>query len=273
MSSDADPYERYAAPLTDRFTDHVLDLAGDVRGRVVCDVAGGTGLVAREAARRGARRVLGADLLDWMAARARQRNAEASLDAIRIARMDAMQLGLRDRVADLTLCQFGLMLMAEPERAARELRRVTRPGGIVVVAVWSTPDRAPAFSAFLDAVGEVVLGEPISPGHAVFRLGGEGALAALLAAAGLHAVEERRVVELDVRPSFDAYWDGMSSLVGFRAGPDPDAPVTMANRLDDDTQARIRQGTLERAAAWLRPDGSLAFPMQAVLVRAVVPSR
>ncbi|MDP8921940.1 MAG: methyltransferase domain-containing protein [Chloroflexota bacterium] len=273
MTREADTYERHAAPLTNLFTGHVLDAAGDLAGTVLIDVACGTGLVARAAARRGARRVLGVDLLDWMAARARQRAVVERLDNVSFARMDAAHLALRDAVADAALCQFGLMLMDEAEAAARELRRITRPGGKIVCAVWSTPDRAPAFADFLDAAGEVVSGEPLSPTHAIFRLGGDGVLAGLLADAGLIDVEERRIMEVDTRASPEAYWAWMSSTVGFRGGPDEEAPVTTADRLGQRIQQAIRGRTLARADCWRRPDGSLRFPMEAVVVRAVVPGQ
>ena len=271
MTREADTYERYAAPLTDLFTGHVLGAAGDLAGAVVVDVACGTGVVARAAARRGGRLVLGVDLLDWMTARARRRVLEEHQARVRIARMDAARLAVRDAVADATLCQFGLMLMGEAEAAARELRRITRPGGTIVCAVWSTPDRAPAFAELLDAAGEVLHGGPVASDHAILRLGREGTLAELLAGAGLDVVEEQRITETDVRSSLDAYWAWVASTVGFRAGRGDQAPVTTANRLDAATRAAIRGRAIERARRYQRPDGSLAFPMEAVVVRAVVP--
>ena len=271
MTREADTYERHAAPLTDLFTRHVLDAAGSLAGALVIDVACGTGVVARAAARRGAKLVLGADMLDWMAGRARDRVAEELLTNVRIARMDAARLALPDAIADVALCQFGLMLMGEADAATREMRRITRPGGTIVCAVWSTPDRAPAFAAFLDAAGEVVNGEPLSPEHPVFRLGGDGALAGLLADAGLVVDEERRILEVDIRVSAETYWTGLASVAGFRAGRGEQATVTTADRLAPAIQAAIRALTLQRVQRFQQRDGSLAFPMEAVIVRAVVP--
>jgi SAM-dependent methyltransferase len=271
MTREADTYERHAAALTGLFTGRVLDLAGDLRGRVVADVASGTGLAAREAARRGARLVVSADLLPWMTERARARAIDEALPAVKVARMDAARLGLRDAVAEVTVCQFGLMLMGEAGAAARELRRVTRPGGAVVAAVWSTPDRAPAFSVFFEAAGAATGRPDLAAEHAIFRLGGDGALASLLSAAGLAVVEEVRVEMLDARPSLDAYWRGMASVAGFKVGDGDAARVSTADRLDADTQARIRADVVERTRPFLRPDGSVAFPMEAILVRAAAP--
>ena len=273
MTREADTYERHAVPLTDLFTRHVLDAAGDLSGALVLDVACGTGVVTRAAARHGARLILGVDLLDWMVGRAREHVEAERPGNVRIARMDAARLALRDAIADATVCQFGLMLMGEADLAVRELQRITRPGGTVVCAVWSTPDRTPAFAVFLDAVGEVVNGEPLSLEHAIFRLGSEGVLADLLAGAGLVEVEERRITEVDTRASPETYWSGMASVAGFRAGRGEQATVTTADRLNPATQAAIRMLTLERVRGFQQPNGSLAFPMEAVVVRAVVPRR
>lgn len=271
MTREADTYEQHAAPLTDLFTGHVLDVAGQLAGARVIDVACGTGVVARAAARCGARFVVGVDLLDWMTERADLRAGQDGLATVRIARMDAARLALRDAVADVALCQFGLMLMGEADAAARELRRITRPGGTIACAVWSTPDRAPAFAEFLDATGEVLHSGPIASDHAILRLGREGALAGLLAGAGLVDMEERRITEVETRPSFDAYWAWMSSTVGFRAGQGDGAHVTTADRLDPRIQAAIRERTAQRTRRYRQPNGTVAFPMEAVVVRAVAP--
>ena len=52
------------------------------------------------------------------------------------ARMDAEKLELPDASFDVALCALGLMYMPHPEQAVREMRRVLRPGGRMVIAVW-----------------------------------------------------------------------------------------------------------------------------------------
>lgn len=292
MTREADTYERHAAPLTGRFTRHVLAAAGGLAGACVVDVACGTGLASREAAARGARAVVGLDLLDWMTERARLRFRERGRDAqdsderdgaaagsgkrgatgLHVARMDATRLGMRSEWADVTLCQFGLMFMAEREQAARELHRVTRPAGTVVCAVWSTPDHASQLAAFLDVAGEVVLGRPLAREHAIFGLGGDGALAELLSRAGFTDVRESRPNEIDARGGIEEYWTRMSSTVGFRVEDGPDARVATADRLPESVQREMRDRLAERVASYARPDCTLAFPMQAVIVVARRPT-
>ncbi|MES3014338.1 MAG: methyltransferase domain-containing protein, partial [Pseudomonadota bacterium] len=116
----------------------LLARAAFAPGERVLDVACGTGLVTFQAAQavgaRGA--VLGVDLSGAMVEAAQRRAAAPGAPTARIARMDAEQLDLPDAGFDVALCALGLMYLPEPERALREMRRVLRPGGRLVVAVW-----------------------------------------------------------------------------------------------------------------------------------------
>jgi SAM-dependent methyltransferase len=162
----------YQHPRID-LTARVLDLAAPARGEVVADVGCGNGAYLCELARRGfAGRVIGADLSFGMlrAARAALRQArgmaapdeadataEASSavpprGATALAGADVAALPLRDGCADLTLAMH--MLYHVPDRAAavRELRRVTRPGGRVVVGLNGS-DSLKELWALIDAAG------------------------------------------------------------------------------------------------------------------------
>ena len=46
----------------------------------------------------------------------------------------------RPRSVDGVLCRWGYMLLADPERALRETRRVLRPGGRVALAAWAAAE-------------------------------------------------------------------------------------------------------------------------------------
>ena len=109
----------------------VLDVAAPAAGEAVADIGCGNGAYLAELGRRGfAGRVLGADLSAGMLAAARGRAARAALITA-----DAGALPLRDGAADLTLAMHMLYHVPDPVPAIRELRRVTRPGGRVVVGL------------------------------------------------------------------------------------------------------------------------------------------
>jgi ubiquinone/menaquinone biosynthesis C-methylase UbiE len=110
----------------------VIDLAAPAPGETVADVGCGNGAYLAELARRGfVGRVLGLDLSPGMLAAARERSpGYAGLIAA-----DATALPLPDGSADLTLAMHMLYHVPDPLQAVRELRRVTRPGGRVVIGL------------------------------------------------------------------------------------------------------------------------------------------
>jgi SAM-dependent methyltransferase len=117
----------------------VLDVALPPDAGVVADVGCGNGVYLAELARRGyGRRLIGADLSPGMLRAARQRTRQAGRPGPALVAADATALPLRDSCADLTLAMHMLYHVPEPEVAVRELRRVTRPGGRVVVGLNGT---------------------------------------------------------------------------------------------------------------------------------------
>jgi SAM-dependent methyltransferase len=120
-------YVRSAAEFIAR-----LELARDEK---VLDVACGTGNLALPAARAGAR-VTGVDIAPNLVAQAKARASDESL-AIAFDVGDAEQLPYETNSFDTTVTMFGAMFAARPERAARELLRVTRPGGRIAMANWT----------------------------------------------------------------------------------------------------------------------------------------
>lgn len=109
----------------------VLDLATPQAGETIADIGCGNGRYLAELARRGhTGPVLGLDLSPGMLATIRERTPGAAL-----LNADAAALPLRDAAADLSLAMHMLYHVPDPRQAARELRRVTRPGGRVVVGL------------------------------------------------------------------------------------------------------------------------------------------
>ena len=116
---------------------------------------------------------------------------------------------------DVVLCREGLMFATDPGRAAREIRRVLRPGGRVAIAVWGPRERNPWLGVVFDAVA-AQLGRPVPPPGVPgpFSLSDAGGLATLLEDAGLRDVA---VGELDVplrAASFEEWWERTSALAG-----------------------------------------------------------
>jgi ubiquinone/menaquinone biosynthesis C-methylase UbiE len=134
----APSYDDAIAPIMRPFATTLLallGLTGDADRPRLLDVAAGTGVVAIEAARRGAD-VLATDFAPGMVEVMRRRFAADDLPA-RAEVMDGQDLDLDDAIFDLATSTFGLMFFADPAEGLRELHRVLRPGGQVGIATWA----------------------------------------------------------------------------------------------------------------------------------------
>jgi SAM-dependent methyltransferase len=262
------PYERYGAPLSAHLTDPLLRLAPPVVGGCALDVACGTGLVARRVAPVVGPNgwTLGADLSPAMVQAARIRAAEAGLPAVAFAAMDAQHLALVGASVDVAYCQLGLMLMAEPARAAAELARVVRPGGRIAAAVWGAPDRVAPFASYLAAVQAAVPGTRPPEAHPVFRLGAPGALAALLRDAGLTVERDERPTVVHRYADAAEYWTWASTVVGFPVDAADGPAMRLLGAFPAGVQAAVRADVLARLARYQQPDGTLALSAEGVLV-------
>jgi SAM-dependent methyltransferase len=101
----------------------------------VLDVAAGNGNATLAAARRGCE-VMATDYVDALLDGARRR-AEADGLAIATRQADAEDLPFDDGAYDAVLSTFGVMFVPDPDRAAAELVRVCRPGGVIGLANWT----------------------------------------------------------------------------------------------------------------------------------------
>jgi SAM-dependent methyltransferase len=124
----------------------VLDLAGLSGTERVADIGCGNGLYLAELTRRGhAGRLLGLDLSPGMLAVTRVATPDAGLLA-----GDAARLPLADGAADVTLAPHMLYHVQNRPAAARELRRITRQGGQLLV-VLNDPDHLAELAALVNA--------------------------------------------------------------------------------------------------------------------------
>jgi len=104
------------------------------------DLGCGDGTTAVPLARLGAE-VVGVDIARNLVEAGNKRAAERGLKRLRFQEGDACNLqGINDHAFDLTLSVFGAMFAANPFDVAKEMVRVTKPGGRIVMGNWIPND-------------------------------------------------------------------------------------------------------------------------------------
>ena len=120
--------------------DGFVDSLDITRGLKVLDLGCGDGTTALPAAERGAD-VLGVDIASNLVAAGNARATAAGLSNLRFQEGDASDLSdLNDESFDLVVSVFGAMFAPRPDDVAREMVRVTRPGGRIVMGNWIPGD-------------------------------------------------------------------------------------------------------------------------------------
>lgn len=232
------PYERISATIADLQGEVVarLDARPGVRW---LDVATGTGEVAKRAARAGAD-VVGLDIAPALIETAK-REAAAEGIAIQYDVGDAEAMPYDDASFDVVSSSCGVMFAPDHEAIARELGRVTRPGGRLGLACW-TPD-----GTLGDMFRVMATHAPPPPAGAgsPFDWGLEEHVAGLLGDAF-----DLEFVFLDsilVSPSAEDVWELFSTSYG--------PTKTLADSLDDERREELRRDFVELHARYDEGDG------------------
>jgi SAM-dependent methyltransferase len=132
-------FTRIAASMR-RSGEALVDQLEITEGLQVLDLGCGDGTTAVPAARRGAD-VLGVDIARNLVDAGNKRAADEGLDNLRFQQGDACALtDLADDRFDLVVSIFGAMFAPRPINVAKEMVRVTRPGGRIVMGNWIPGD-------------------------------------------------------------------------------------------------------------------------------------
>lgn len=118
----------------------LVDRIGIASGECVLDLGCGDGTTALPAAQRGAV-VTGVDIAANLVAAGKRRAEEAGLTNVTFEEGDASDLaGIEDARFDRVVSIFGAMFAPKPDDVAREMVRVTKPGGTIVMGNWIPGD-------------------------------------------------------------------------------------------------------------------------------------
>jgi ubiquinone/menaquinone biosynthesis C-methylase UbiE len=229
-------YDAFVAPGEERLAQAGLNLAGLEAGDRFLDVAAGPGGLSLPAARRGAQ-VLATDWSPAMIERFRARVREEGLANAEGRVMDAHALDVEDDTFDVTGSQFGVMLVPDQPLALREMVRVTRPGGRVLLIAYGSPAEFEALQLFIGALKAVdpdFEGLPDDPPPLEFQVADPDVLRQRLTDAGLRdvTVDTTHGERLEIS-SGQQLWDWM-------LGSNPIAGMIVGD-LTPEQQAGVRQ--------------------------------
>ena len=229
----------------------VLGLAGLTGAEVVADVGCGNGIYLAELGRRGHRGpVIGIDLSTGMlqAARAKVADSKAADSGGRtgLAAGDAAALPLPDGAADVTLAPHMLYHVPDRLAAARELRRVTRDDGQLLVVLNGADHLAELRDLVTGAAAELGLGDVAWAGNAGITGGfslddGEETLAGVFSAVRRHDFH----ATLEV-PGPEPVLEYVASMRYAQSLDEPDRLVAAAARL-----LRPDAGGIVRIRTWV----------------------
>lgn len=243
----AESYDRYMGRYSRQLSPQMADLAGVRAGQRVLDVGCGPGALTGElVARLGEPSVSAVDPSDPFVAAARERNP-----GVDVRKASAEDLPFEDGAFDASVAQLVVHFMTDPVRGLTEMRRVTRPGGVVAACVWDHASGQGPLSLFWQGAHQLIPGVPDESEMPGAR---EGHLAELFSVAGLRDVQASVVTASVEHASFDAWWE----LFTFSIGP---AGGYLAS-LDPDRQAELRE-----ACRALVPTGPFVLSVRAWATR------
>jgi SAM-dependent methyltransferase len=243
-SERASRYDEIFGPVAAQAIGAILDGLEDVSGRAVLDICCGTGELSAALAGRGAR-ITGIDFVPAMVERAAAKVAEGSFAA-----GDAEALDLPDDIFDAAVCAFGLLHMAEPDRAIAEAARVLKPGGRYAYTTWLPPAKGgDLFVIAGNAIKEFGTTKvDLPPAPPVFRFADPAEAESTLSAAGFrdiafgeHEAVWRGETGQDV---IDLIYEGIVRTPMMIEAQTPDAREAIKARIVEASEAMRRDGVI-----------------------------
>lgn len=251
-------YDELFSHVTTQAVGPILDSLGPLKGKRHLDVACGTGHLVGAAAARGAHSE-GIDFAPTMV----EVSAVNYPDSPFLT-ADAANLPYEEETFDAVSCSFGLLHMAEPQRAVNEAYRVLRPGGRFAFTLWFNNEKAGLQALVKQALADFNTAAALPESWTQLRYADEAVNERLVKKAGLN------------RPVFQ------NLSLAWRtadAGLVLDLILNLSVRTNcvlDSLPSAVRQDVLDRVRAGAeaqKVNGLLTMPWNALLTCAEKPAR
>ena len=250
----AELYEsKFVPALFADWAPHVVDMGDVAVGHSVLDVACGTGIIARTAAERVGPdgRIVGVDLNPAMLT-----VAERVCPDVELHQADVTALPFESATFDVVLCQMALMFFPDRQAAIREMGRVVKPQGTVVIMVPSRLDAQPAYRLLVELAAEHAGPEAVAMLSAYWACGDLDELLATVRAAGLEILSTRTRMGT-------ARFDSIDEFISVEVEGTP-----VRERLTDDEYDTLRREANDFLEKFIAADGTAEIPIEGHLVAA-----
>jgi SAM-dependent methyltransferase len=257
---DSGIYESFMGRWSEHLAGPFLTRVNVAPGGRVLDVACGTGVLAKALAEAGAH-VIGVDASEGYLEGARLRRSHPN---IAYEHGDIRHMRFDNNAFDAAVSTLALDVVPEIEQVVAEMKRVTRPGGVVASAVTQFFGGMPAWDLVINT-GSVLETDfarlrSMRAGRQLFWPNGQ---AGLWRKIGLTDVTEVPVVVDCEYASFADYWATFTEGPGITTG----ALMSLSDDARDSIERHVRAGYLVDL-----PDGPRSFPMMFRVVRGLVPA-
>lgn len=205
-------HEQYLVPaIYAQWASRVADIAEIELGHHVLDVACGTGTLARAAQLETglSGKITGLDSDERMLEAAREKSSGIDWQL-----GDATAMPFERNRFDRVMCQFALMFISNRVATIKEMLRVCKPGGLVVVATWGPLPHAGAYAALINLARRYLGPAAAFKLSAPWELGKPGAMDALLLSSGVEEYECHQRIGQASYPSMRAFVESHLRLAG-----------------------------------------------------------
>jgi SAM-dependent methyltransferase len=253
----ADEQRVFGMPVSAWMIDH-LELHP---GEELLELAAGpgdTGFMAAELIQPGGTLIC-SDAAEAMIEVARARAARLGIENVRFQRLELEWLDLPAASVDAILCRWGIMLILDPAAAAREARRVLRPGGgRIALSVWAAAEHNPWATVPTQALVELDhIPPPDRNQPGLFALAAPGGLRELLEGAGFGDIEVETIELERAASSVAAFIAQTRTMSG--------AFAEAVNRRSESERLAVEREIATLAEPYTDARGAVRFPARALV--------